>query len=158
MENASLARYLDASRISLLPDISSKKRVFELLGELLAEGLDGVQATQVSAGLQARERLGTTALGQGVAIPHCRISDIAEIRSAVIKLEQPVDFDAPDEKEVSLFYALLVPDEATDEHLKTLAALAEFLSEQENRNQLRNSTSAKQLLDIFAKTSDKHAA
>jgi PTS system nitrogen regulatory IIA component len=158
MENVSLARYLDASRILLLQNISSKKRVFELLGELLSEGLDEVQATQVSTGLQARERLGTTALGEGVAIPHCRISNIDEIRSAVIKLEQPVDFDAPDEQEVSLFYALLVPDEATDEHLKTLAALAEFLSEQNNRSQLRNSTSSKQLLDIFAKTSDKHAA
>jgi PTS system nitrogen regulatory IIA component len=158
MENISLARYLDASRILLLQNISSKKRVFELLGELLAEGLEGVQATQVSAGLQARERLGTTALGEGVAIPHCRIDNIDEIRSAVIKLEQPVDFDAPDEQQVSLFYALLVPDEATDEHLKTLASLAEFLSEQKNRNQLRNCTTAKQLLEIFAKTSDKHAA
>ncbi len=158
MENVSLARYLDASRILLLQNISSKKRVFELLGELLSEGLDEVQATQVSTGLQARERLGTTALGEGVAIPHCRISNIDEIRSAVIKLEQPVDFDAPDEQEVSLFYALLVPDEATDEHLKTLAALAEFLSVQNNRSQLRSCTSAKQLLDTFAKTSDKHAA
>ncbi len=158
MENASLARYLDADRILLLKDVSSKKRVFELLGELLAEGLDEVQATQVSAGLQARERLGTTALGEGVAIPHCRIDNIDEIRSAVIKLEDPVEFDAPDEEKVSLFYALLVPDEATDEHLKTLASLAEFLSEQKNRNQLRNCSTAKQLLDIFAKTSDKHAA
>lgn len=158
MEDTSLARYLDASRIILLKDASSKKRVFELLGELLSEGLDKVQATQVSLALQARERLGTTALGEGVAIPHCRITNIDEIRSAVIKLEQPVDFDAPDGEKVSLFYALLVPDEATDEHLKTLASLAEFLSEQKNRNQLRNCTSAKQLLDIFAKTSDKHAA
>tara|TARA_R110002049_G_scaffold182041_2_gene349584 strand:- start:14162 stop:14638 length:477 start_codon:yes stop_codon:yes gene_type:complete len=158
MENTSLARYLDANRILLLQDVSSKKRVFELLGELLAKDLDGVQATQVSAGLLARERLGTTALGEGVAIPHCRIDSIEEIRSAVIKLEQPVDFDAPDDQEVSLFYALLVPEEATDEHLKTLASLAEFLSEQDNRNQLRNCTSAKQLLDIFARTSDKHAA
>lgn len=158
MENTSLARYLDASRILLLQDVSSKKRVFELLGELLATDLDEIQAAQVSTGLQARERLGTTALGEGVAIPHCRMSNISEIRSAVIKLEQPVDFDAPDEQDVSLFYALLVPDEATDEHLKTLASLAEFLSEQKNRKQLRNCTTAKQLLDIFAKTSDKHAA
>jgi PTS system nitrogen regulatory IIA component len=158
MENLSLARYLDASRILLLQDISSKKRVFELLGELLAEDLEGVQVTHVSAGLQARERLGSTALGEGVAIPHCRISNIKEIRSAVIKLEQPVDFDAPDEQKVTLFYALLVPEEATDEHLKTLASLAEFLSEQKNRNQLRSCTSAEELLDIFAKTSDKHAA
>ena len=158
MENVSLARYLDANRILLLQEVSSKKRVFELLGELLAEGLDGVHATQVSAGLDARERLGTTALGEGVAIPHCRIDNINEIRCAVIKLEHAVDFDAPDEQDVSLIYALLVPTDATDEHLKTLACLAEFLSEHKNRNQLRNCQTAKELLDIFSKTSDKHAA
>ncbi len=158
MENVSLARYLDASRVLLLQEISSKKRVFELLGELLAKKLESIHASQVSAGLQARERLGTTALGEGVAIPHCRMDNISEIRSAVIKLVQPVDFDAPDDQKVSIFYALLVPSEATDEHLKTLASLAEFLSDQENRSKLRNCTTSEQLLNIFAETSDKHAA
>ena len=158
MENVSLARYLDASRIQLLKEISSKKRVFELLGELLVTDLPDIQATQVSAGLQARERLGTTALGEGVAIPHCRIENITEIQCAVIKLDQAVDFDAPDQQDVSLFYALLVPEDATDEHLKTLGLLAEFLSQQDNRNKLRNCKTAEEILNIFAETTDKHAA
>lgn len=158
MENVSLTRYLDSSRVSLLHEISSKKRVFELLGELLAKGLNDVQATQVSEGLQARERLGTTALGEGVAIPHCRIDGLKEIRCAVLKLDRAVEFDSPDQQAVSLFYALLVPEDATDEHLKTLALLAEFLSDQENRNKLRNCTSAKEILNIFAENSDKYAA
>lgn len=158
MENVSLTRYLDVSRVRLLQEISSKKRVFELLGELLAKDLEDIQATQVSAGLQARERLGTTALGEGVAIPHCRIDNLKEIRCAVVKLNQPVDFDAPDQQHVSLFYALLVPEDATDEHLKTLGLLAEFLSDQDNRNKLRNCTTAKEILNIFAEISDKHAA
>lgn len=158
MENVSLTQYLDATRVRLLHEISSKKRVFELLGELLAKNLDEVQATQVSEGLQARERLGTTALGEGVAIPHCRIQNLKEIRCAVVKLDRPVDFDAPDQQAVSLFYALLVPEDATDEHLKTLGLLAEFLSDQNNRNKLRNCTTAEEILNIFAETSDKHAA
>lgn len=158
MENTSLARYLDAGRILLLDDISSKKRVFELLGELLVKDLPNIQATHVSTALQARERLGSTALGEGVAIPHCRIDSISEIRCAVIKLEQGVDFDAPDNQEVALFYALMVPEDATDEHLKTLGLLAEYLSKQENRNKLRQCETADELLDIFAETSDKHAA
>ncbi len=158
MENVSLTRYLDTARVRLLHEISSKKRVFELLGELLAKDLDEVQATQVSEGLQARERLGTTALGEGVAIPHCRIDNLKEIRCAVVKLDRAVDFDAPDQQPVSLFYALLVPEDATDEHLKTLGLLAEFLSEQNNRSKLRNCTTAEEILNIFAETSDKHAA
>lgn len=158
METLSLTRYLDPARVRLLHEISSKKRVFELLGELLVKGLEDIQATQVSEGLQARERLGTTALGEGVAIPHCRIENLTEIRCAVVKLDLGVDFDAPDQQAVSLFYALLVPEAATDEHLKTLGMLAEFLSEQENRNKLRNCTSAKEIFNIFAETSDKHAA
>ena len=158
MENISLTRYLDASRIRLLHEISSKKRVFELLGELLVKDLANLQATHVSEGLQARERLGTTALGEGVAIPHCRMANLSEIRCAVVKLDRAVDFDAPDQQNVSLFYALLVPEDATDEHLKTLGLLAEFLSEQDNRNKLRNCTTAEEILNIFSETSDKHAA
>ena len=158
MEEISLANYLDKNRILLLNDISSKKRVFELLGELLSNNLEDVLDSQVSEGLLARERLGTTALGEGVAIPHCRMDHISEIRCAVIKLDHAVEFDAPDGEKVSLICALLVPSEATEEHLQTLGSLAEFLSKPKNREDLRNCETAQELLDIFANTSDKHAA
>ena len=158
MENVSLTDYLSVSRITLLEEISSKKRVFELLGKLLADKLENVQATQICAGLLARERLGTTALGEGVAIPHCRIDNISAIRCAVIKLEHGVDFDAPDGDKVCLLCALLVPAEASDQHLQVLSQLAEFLSQPKNRAALRGCENAQQLLAAFAHTPDKHAA
>jgi PTS system nitrogen regulatory IIA component len=158
MNNISLSAYLHADHILLLPEISSKKRVFEILGELLTKNLDSLDATQVSEQLIARERLGTTALGEGVAIPHCRMENISEIQSAVIKLENPVDFDAPDGMDVSIIVALLVPNEATDDHLQLLGQLAEFLSKAKNREELRNCESPQELHEIFAATSDKHAA
>ena len=158
MENISLSAYLDADHILLLSEISSKKRVFELLGELLTKDIDGIQATQVTESLIARERLGTTALGEGVAIPHCRIDGISEIHSAVIKLDKAVDFDAPDSIDVSIIVALLVPTEATDAHLQLLGHLAELLSKPKNREELRNCETAQELYDIFASTSDKYAA
>ena len=82
------------------------------MGELLSTGLEDIQDTQISMELQARERLGCTALGHGVAIPHCRINNVTEIRSAIIKLTTGIDFDAPDDKPVDLIFALLVPQQA----------------------------------------------
>lgn len=157
MDNISISAYLNADHILLLPEISSKKRVFETLGELLTKNLEDLDANQVSENLIARERLGTTALGEGVAIPHCRMEDISEIQSAVIKLDNPVDFDAPDGMDVSIIVGLLVPNEATDDHLQLLGQLAEFLSKAKNREELRNCESPEALLGIFAATS-KHAA
>lgn len=158
MENISLARYLHKDRVLLLDSISSKKMVFELLGDMLAADLDKIQASNVNTELIARERLGSTGLGEGVAIPHCRMDDIEEIRCAIVKLNQAVDFEAPDGQAVSLIFALLVPTEANDEHLQTLSSLAEFLSQPKNREDLRACETAEDILEIFASSSDKHAA
>ncbi len=158
MENFSLTRYLDERHVLLLSEISSKKQVFELLGETLAADLDAVQASHIYEGLIARERLGSTALGEGVAIPHCRLDQIDQIRCAVIKLEHAVDFDAPDNQGVSIIFALIVPTEATEEHLQILASLAEYLSKPGNRENLRNCESAQELLEVLNKSTDKHAA
>ncbi len=158
MDNVPFSAYLDLSRISLQADISSEKRVFELLGELLASDLADISATQISEGLVARERLGTTALGAGMAIPHCRVDHLEQIRCAIIKLEHPVDFDAQDGQPVSFICALLVPSEADNEHLAALANLAEFLSDQVNRETLINAQSAQEVLDIFIQKTDKNAA
>ena len=158
MENFSLSKYLDKDRVLLLSEISSKKRVFELLGETLSADLELVQESQIYEGLIARERLGSTALGEGVAIPHCRLDDIEQIRCAIIKLDHPVDFEAPDGEDVSIIFALVVPTEATEEHLQMLADLAEYLSKPVNRENLRLCESAEELLELLSKSSDKHAA
>ena len=158
MDNVSFSAYLDLSRISLQSDVSSEKRVFELLGELLATDLAEISATHISEGLVARERLGTTALGAGMAIPHCRVDHLEKIRCAIIKLDHPVDFDAQDDQPVSFICALLVPSEADNEHLQALASLAEFLSDQVTRETLISAQSAQEILDIFIQKTDKNAA
>ena len=149
MKDSKLAQYLDTDRILVSGEMSSQKRVFEILGELLITGLEDIQDTQISMELQARERLGCTALGHGVAIPHCRINNVTEIRSAIIKLTTGIDFDAPDDKPVDLIFALLVPQQADQEHLETLSELAQFLSDEKNRIRLRKCQGAQALLDTL---------
>ena len=108
--------------------------------------------------LQARERLGCTALGHGVAIPHCRIDNVTEIRSAIIKFDTGIEYDAPDNKPVDLIFALLVPQQANQEHLETLSELAKFLSNEENRVRLRDCQNAQALLDALMLDNNHQAA
>jgi len=107
---------------------SSKKRLFEQAG-LLFENQHGVARSQVFDSLFARERLGSTGLGQGVAIPHGRIKGLKEALCAFIRLAQPVPFDAPDGNPVSLAFILLVPEQATEKHLQMLSELAQMFSD-----------------------------
>lgn len=116
-------------------DTTSKKRLFEQAG-LLFENNHGIERSKVFDSLFARERLGSTGLGAGVAIPHGRIKGLKEALAAVVRLAEPVAFDAPDGKPVGLLVFLLVPEAATDEHLELLSELAEMLSDAAVRESL----------------------
>jgi len=107
---------------------SSKKRLFEQAG-LLFENHDGIARSLVFDSLFARERLGTTGLGQGVAIPHGRIKGLKDAVGAFVRLAQPVPFEAPDGLAVSLAFVLLVPEKATEKHLQILSELAQMFSD-----------------------------
>ena len=124
---------------------NSKKRVLEQLSELICEQAPNLDADEVFAGLVGRERLGSTGIGEGIAIPHCRLESCTETTGALIRLHEPIDFDAIDSQPVDLLYVLLVPTEATEAHLQTLAALAEMFSKAEVRNLFRDTESAEQL-------------
>lgn len=124
---------------------NSKKRVLEQLSELICEQAPNLDADEVFSGLVGRERLGSTGIGEGIAIPHCRLESCTETTGALIRLQEPIDFDAIDSQPVDLLYVLLVPTEATEAHLQTLAALAEMFSKAEVRNLFRNTESAEQL-------------
>ena len=115
---------------NVLPDLaaSSKKRLFEQVG-LLFENQHGIARGVVFESLFARERLGSTGLGQGVAIPHGRIKGLKEALGAFVRMPQPVPFDAPDGKPVNLVFALLVPEHATERHLEILSELAQMFSD-----------------------------
>src|SRR5258707_15189836 len=114
---------------------SSKKRLFEQVG-LLFENHDGIARSQVFDSLFARERLGSTGLGQGVAIPHGRIKGLKEPIAALIRLAEAVPFDAPDGRPVNLLIFLLVPEQANQQHLDILSELAQMLSDKPFRENL----------------------
>lgn len=134
-------------RIVCNSEVTSKKRVIEVLSELLATGQTDLTARPIFDSLIGRERLGSTGLGQGVALPHGRFSPIQQAIGAFVKLRKSVDFDAIDQQPVDLVFGLLVPDHYTDEHLKILAYLAEMFSDREFCRQLRESDSDQQLYE-----------
>jgi Phosphotransferase system mannitol/fructose-specific IIA domain (Ntr-type) len=126
----------------------SKKRVFEHVG-LLFEHFNGIARAEVSDNLFARERLGSTSLGHGVAIPHGRIKGVAKPLAAVLRLQQPIGFDAPDDLPVDLLFFLLVPEAATQEHLEILSQIAEMLSDQDFRDGLKKAETSQGLYEMI---------
>jgi PTS system nitrogen regulatory IIA component len=130
-----LTRLLSPTNVVVGMSVTSKKRLFEQVG-LLFENLYGIERSRVFDSLFARERLGSTGLGEGVAIPHGRIKGLREARAAVVRLSDPISFDAPDSKPVSLLVFLLVPEHATEEHLEILSEVAELLSDPTMRNRM----------------------
>jgi PTS system nitrogen regulatory IIA component len=116
-------------------DASSKKRVFEQVG-LLFENHQGIGRSLVYDALFAREKMGSTGLGQGIAIPHGRIKGLKEAKGAFLRLATPVQFDAPDGKPVDLIFVLLVPEAATEHHLQLLSELAQMFSDRAFREKI----------------------
>lgn len=130
-----LSKLLPVANVILNLDVSSKKRVFEHVG-LLFENALGVGRAPVFDALFARERLGSTGLGHGIAIPHGRIKGLREAAGAFVRTEAPIPFEAPDGNPVQLIFVLLVPEKATDLHLQILSELAQMFSDKEMRAQL----------------------
>ena len=130
-----LASILPESQVLVGVEATSKKRAFEEAG-LLFENLHGLSRALITDSLFARERLGSTGLGHGVAIPHGRIKGLKAPMAAVLQLAQPIGFDAPDEQPVGLLIFLLVPEAATQKHLEILSEIAEMLSDSELREKL----------------------
>lgn len=132
-----ISRLLPVANVMLDLHASSKKRVFEQAG-LLFENNHGVARAKVFDSLFVRERLGSTGLGQGVAIPHGRIKGLKDAAAAFIRLAEPVAFDAPDGRPVNILIFLLVPEQATQQHLDILSELAQMLSDKSFRENLLN--------------------
>lgn len=145
-----ITQYLRPERIACQQDSSSKKKSLELLGGLLANALPEFSDGEIFDSLIGRERLGSTGLGHGVALPHGRIVGLREPIAALAILKQGVDFDAIDHKPVDLLFALLVPEESTDEHLKILARLAEMFSKQDFCTKLRGCNDADQCFELIS--------
>lgn len=140
-----LESILSPSRTLCRVAATSKKRALENLAQFISEDLDELAADELFAALLARERLGSTGLGDGIAIPHCRLRGVDRAVGTLVTLEQPIDFEAIDDKPVDLLFVLVVPDEATQEHLNILAGLAERLSDADYCQGLRAARSNEEL-------------
>lgn len=139
-----LSSILPINHVQVGVEVTSKKRAFEEAG-LLFESLHGLSRATVADSLFARERLGSTGLGHGVAIPHGRIKGLRSPMAAVFLLQQPIGFDAPDEAPVSLLIFLLVPEASTQKHLEILSEIAELLSDAGLRQAMLGSPNDSQL-------------
>ena len=144
-----LASILSEPQVLVQVDVSSKKRALEEAG-LLFENLHGLSRALVTDSLFSRERLGSTGLGHGVAIPHGRIKGLKAPMAAVFQLAHPIGFEAPDEQAVGLMIFLLVPEAATQKHLEILSEIAEMLSDADLRDKLSVSCSASDLYRLIA--------
>jgi PTS system nitrogen regulatory IIA component len=132
-----ISKILPLENVLLDTESASKKRVFERVG-LLFENTLHIGRSQVFDSLFAREKLGSTGLGQGVAIPHGRVKGLRDAAAAFVKMQNPIPFDAPDGLPVSFIFVLLVPERATDMHLQLLGELAQMFSDPAFREKLQD--------------------
>ncbi len=144
-----ISKVLPLENVILDTDSTSKKRIFERIG-ILFESTQHVARSQVFDSLFAREKLGSTGLGHGVAIPHGRIKGLRDAVAAFAKTQTAIPFDAPDGQPVNLIIALLVPERATDLHLQLLGELAQMFSDKNFREQLQNSSDVAAIHKLFA--------
>lgn len=134
----------------------SKKRVLEQIASLVVKDLPGLDAQDIFESLVARERLGSTGFGNGIAIPHCRLTGCKAPISAILHLDAPVDFDALDGAPVDLVFVLLVPEAATEEHLELLRQIASMLDRAEVRERLRRASDGEALYQIVVEVQNGH--
>lgn len=144
-----VAKLLTPARVILDLECASKKRVFEQVGLLFENEISIARSTCFDS-LFAREKLGSTGLGQGVAIPHGRVKGLKEATAAFVRTREPIPFDAPDNKPVQLIFVLLVPERATDQHLQILSELAQMFSERSFREQLLHAPTPEAVHALFA--------
>ena len=150
-----LSQILPSSQVLVGVEATSKKRAFEEAG-LLFENLYGLNRALITDSLFARERLGSTGLGHGVAIPHGRIKGLKTPMAAIFQLRAPIGFDAPDEQAVNLLVFLLVPEAATQKHLEILSEIAELLSDSALREQLQTCDDSVALHNLIASWQSAH--
>jgi PTS system nitrogen regulatory IIA component len=151
-----LSAILPPTQVVVGIDATSKKRAFEEAG-LLFESVHGLNRASVADSLFARERLGSTGLGHGVAIPHGRIKGLKSPMAALFSLQTPIGFDAPDENPVTLLIFLLVPEASTQKHLEILSEIAELLSDGALREKMKTCKDAIELHAMILNWNPAHA-
>ncbi|MDO8778087.1 MAG: PTS sugar transporter subunit IIA [Burkholderiaceae bacterium] len=143
-----LAQYLWPEDILLDIEVSCKDQLFDEIGRHM-EREHAMQREWVAAGLSRREQVGSTGLGEGIAIPHARVEDLSRIQVAYLRLKKAIPYDAPDGCPVSDVLVLLVPKQATEEHLRILADASQIFADREFRTRLRTCRHAIEVKSLF---------
>ena len=149
-----IAEIITPERISICEDIQSKKRALEEVSKLLDSGTPFVSDTEIFTSLINREKLGSTGVGMGIALPHGRLKGVEQAVGALLRLGQGVDFESPDGSPVDIIFGLIVPEEATEDHLKILAGLAELGMQEDFGAKVRAAADAEALHRLLAGSSD----
>lgn len=148
------AQLVNSDNISYLNGASSKKRVIEELSKLLAANTQATTAEKIFQSLLDRERLGSTGLGKGVAIPHARIPELTHTIAAMMTLESPVEFDAADNQPIDIAFGLLVPEDGGENHLQHLARLATMFRDVDTCQKIRSSKNADEIFELLLSIDD----
>lgn len=148
------ALLVNAENISFHNPASSKKRVIETLSQMLAANTTATTAENIFQVLLERERLGSTGLGKGVAIPHARLPGLTHTIAAMLTLESPIDFDAADNQPVDIAFSLLVPEDDTEHHLQHLSRLVALFRDAETCQKIRNAQSADEIFELLLAIDD----
>jgi PTS system nitrogen regulatory IIA component len=143
---------LSPERIRCDVHSSSKKRLLELISQELSRNSDELSQREIFESLCARERLGSTGLGNGVAIPHGRVKGTQNVEASFIRLKKPLPFDAVDGQPVDLLFALAVPEDCSEDHLKLLAQVAELFSNPDLLRELREADTSGRMLKLLSHT------
>ncbi len=143
-----LASLIDESRILLNVPADCPKAVFRCVSEALGP-LVGIDARTIANALNERERMGSTAVGDGVSIPHARLDAVQTPQAFMLRLQKPIDMDAMDDKPVDVFFILLVPEEADNDHLRVLSRVARLIRQPSNLEHIRESASPSGLVAMF---------
>lgn len=152
-----LSKLLVPGAVRVFGQMTSKKRLFQELGEMVA-GSYGLSAGVAVDGLQERESLGPTGVGHGIALPHARLEDLDRIVGVFIRLEKPLDYDSVDRQPVDLIFGLFAPKDSGVDHLKALALVSRTMRDQATVSKLRANTDPAKLYAILTEAKAPQAA
>lgn len=148
-DSINLNDYLDTDQVLVKSEIISKKKLLEEMAKVLSQRLPDAKEKDIYHCLLEREKLGNTGVGNGVALPHSRSELTKTAVIAIITLNDPIDYDSIDKKPIDVAFGLLVPTEATSEHLNLLASIAKIMSDNEKKVQLSSATTSQQAIQLI---------
>ncbi|TNF88721.1 MAG: PTS IIA-like nitrogen regulatory protein PtsN [Gammaproteobacteria bacterium] len=143
-----ISALLSPQSIFIDTEITSKKKLLELIANIVADRTN-LSESSIYNNLLNRERLGSTGLGQGFAVPHARVDDLDKTIGCFFRLKQAVNFESPDNRPVDLVFTIIIPEEATEEHLMILSSLASIFSREEICDAIRNAASKDEIAQII---------